>query len=125
VAAAAVLPGRTGPLLSGCCTDSAGGPGGQAAAARAAWVPVPLAAWVPESRFSESEQRRPLALAAPRRSLRRPAAWLTEVCEPLSLESSRLAEIRARRAGPTVEGRFQSLTGIRISANPAARSFRG
>ena len=87
--------------------SSRAGPGRRrcsAAAAGCTDCSVPLA--VPE--FLESEQRRPLALAARRRSLR-----------PGLLRS---AETRARRAGPTVEGRFQSL---RFEFLQILRSFRG
>ena len=100
--AAAVLPGRAGPLLSGCgcqCTDCS----------------VQLA--VPE--FLESEQRRPLALAARRRSLR-----------PGSLRSaSRLFEPPRRDPGPgaapgrPLKGGFKAWDSN--FRNPAAPSFRG
>jgi len=99
--AAAVLPGRAGPLLSCCgCTDCSHG------------VPRQLA--VPE--FLESEQRRPLALAARRRSLR-----------PGSLRSaSRLFEPPRRDPGPPRRAdrwRAVSKPGIRISANPVHHPF--
>jgi len=127
VAAAAVLPGRTGPLLSGCCTDSAGGPGGQAAAARAAWVPVPLSCWQPEPEC--------LRLSHGSRSLSSAGHWHWQPAGGacglahwgLRAAQSRVEPPRRDPGPPRRADRWRAVSkpGIRISANPAAPSFRG